>query len=336
MIIGSFGNASGWAGRQVAYDEGVFSVDGEEFSLEDLLAADQQGLIVWAYDGLQEWARQLPAVPAQPAAPATPAVSAEPASAPVVRASGQTAPEASAPSSVLTTSPRKKSPQEKRRRRKTNKIILLVFGICLVSLVVLGVIGSLVHKNPPAAPTVAATVLATPTDTPSTPSASTSSTPTPKDKLPMRVVRERVRAILTANVGHYAKLLAAGERALGSTQYTDANAGLAAFNDPNSAASKFRDYQGGQGGGPTNDMSYLSAFSRADSYYTAADEPTSALNAWQNDISNAQGAFSGFTEVGTSWQIKEGTTAQLRAAERQITDDLAKARRDIAKIVAGK
>lgn len=158
--------------------------------------------------------------------------------------------------------------------------------------------------------------------------------PKPNDKLPMRVIRERVRAILTANVDHYAKLLAAGEQALGSTQYTNADAGLAAFNDPDSAASKFRDYQGGQGGGPTNDLSFIDAFRQADSYYTAADEPTSAITAWRNDISNAQAGFNQFTTVGTGWQISQYTTAQLRSAERQIADDLAKARRDIAEIVA--
>ena len=122
----------------------------------------------------------------------------------------------------------------------------------------------------------------------------------------------------------------------GSTQYANANAGLAAFNDPNSAASKFRDYQGGQGQGPTNDLSFLAAFKQADSYYTAADEPTSAITAWQNDISNAQAGFNQFTNVGTGWQISQYTTAQLRAAERQITENLAKARRDISEIVAGK
>ena len=43
MIIASFCSTSGWAGRQVDYDNGLFSVDGEAFSLGDLLAADQQG-----------------------------------------------------------------------------------------------------------------------------------------------------------------------------------------------------------------------------------------------------------------------------------------------------
>lgn len=58
MIVGSFGSASAWAGRQVGYENGVFTVDGEAFSLSDLLSADQQGLIVWAYAGLREWAYQ--------------------------------------------------------------------------------------------------------------------------------------------------------------------------------------------------------------------------------------------------------------------------------------
>jgi hypothetical protein len=61
VIVGSFGSASAWACGQVDYDNGVFTVDGEAFSLADLLAADQQGLIVWAYDGLREWASGLQA-----------------------------------------------------------------------------------------------------------------------------------------------------------------------------------------------------------------------------------------------------------------------------------
>jgi len=212
-------------------------------------------------------------------------------------------------------------------KRRTDIGLYTIIACVLLGLGAISM--ALPHQRTPPPTTPSGVAVYAATQTPA-------ATPKPNDKLPMRVIRERVRAILTANVDHYAKLLAAGEQALGPTQYANANAGLNAFNDPNSAASKFRAYQGGQGTGPTNDLSYLGGFKHADSYYTAADEPTSAINAWENDIGDAQGAFGEFTDVGTGWQIKENTTAQLRAAERQITDDLARARRDIAKIVAGR
>lgn len=69
-----------------------------------------------------------------------------------------------------------------------------------------------------------------------------------------------VRSILLASVNHYAGLLAQGQQALGTTQYPSAQAGLAAFSDPNSAASKFSAYQ--KHVNPANDMSFLQAFKR--------------------------------------------------------------------------
>jgi len=147
MIIGSFGDTSGWAGRQVEYDNGRFSVNGEPFSLEDLLAADQQGLIVWAYDGLQEWARQLSAV--QSAVPA-PAPLAEAAAAPVVPEPAPAVPEASRPSPVLATpSPDSKSPQARRRLRTRTKVIIGVVG-AFVIFTAIGAIGNAIapkHKT---------------------------------------------------------------------------------------------------------------------------------------------------------------------------------------------
>ena len=52
-----------------------------------------------------------------------------------------------------------------------------------------------------------------------------------------------VRSIFLGSVNHYASLLAQGQQILGTTQYPNAQAGLAAFSDPNSAASRFSAYQ---------------------------------------------------------------------------------------------
>ena len=145
--------------------------------------------------------------------------------------------------------------------------------------------------------------------------------------------KAHVRQILTASVDHYTSLLSLGEQALGSTQYADANAGLAAFNDPNSAASRFSAYR--KKSNPEGDLSFLNAFKKADNYYTAANEPK-AISTWRADMNDASVALNEWVNLAVGWQIREHTTLQLQAAEHKVTTALAKARLDIAKVVAGR
>ncbi|HZT16886.1 MAG TPA: hypothetical protein VFA19_13150 [Gaiellaceae bacterium] len=154
-------------------------------------------------------------------------------------------------------------------------------------------------------------------------------------KVPVLTAADKahVQQILTASVDHYANLLSLGEQALGSTQYANANTGLAAFNDPNSAASRFSAYR--KKSNPEGDLSFLNSFKKADNYYSAANEPK-AISTWRDDMNDASVALNEWVNLAVGWQIREHTTLQLQAAEHKVTDALAKARLDIAKVVAGR
>lgn len=154
-------------------------------------------------------------------------------------------------------------------------------------------------------------------------------------KVPVITAAEKtkIQAILTTNVSHYQHLLDLGKQALGSTQYATAIEGDAAFSDPNTAASRFRDYRSSSNA--ERDLSFLSAFKKADDFYTAANEPD-AIGTWRDDMSNLQGDLIEWINVAVGWQIREKTTAQLDAAEARVTRDLAKARADVTAVLAGK
>jgi hypothetical protein len=173
---------------------------------------------------------------------------------------------------------------------------------------------------------------------PSSTAASDSVTLYPKTSTQAPVVtaadRAHVRRILTASVDHFAHLLALGQHALGTTQYPSATAGVAAFSDPNSAASRFRDYRSKSKA--EQDLTYVTAFGKADNYYTAGNEPTQAIEAWENDMTSAATALSEWVNAAVGWQIRENSTAQLRADARKVDAALAMARREIKRVVAGR
>lgn len=143
----------------------------------------------------------------------------------------------------------------------------------------------------------------------------------------------KIRSILTGSVDHYQHLLTLGAQILGTTQYATANAGLAAFSDPNSAASRFRDYR--KNPNPESDLSFLAAFKKADNFYTAANEPA-AISTWRDDMDTVSTDINEWVNLAVGWQIREKTTAQLQAAEAKIERDLAKARADVTAAVAGR
>lgn len=143
--------------------------------------------------------------------------------------------------------------------------------------------------------------------------------------------KAKVIAILTANVNHYAAVLTLGEKTLGTTQYATAQQGNQAFNNPNSAASRFSAFQ--KTYDPAGDESYLAAFKKADSYYTAANEP-SAITTWEDDMTTATGALAEWVPIAVGWQIHQDATAQLHGAEQRIQAGLSTARKDIAEVLA--
>lgn len=145
--------------------------------------------------------------------------------------------------------------------------------------------------------------------------------------------KEKIRAILTASVSHYQHLLALGQQALGGVQYANATAGLNAFSDPNSAASRFSAYR--KNPNPESDLSFLAAFKKADNFYTAANEPD-AISTWRDDMGTATSDLNEWVNLAVGWQIREKTTAQLQAAADKVTRDLAKAQADVTAVVAGR
>jgi hypothetical protein len=70
MIIATFNAATGWAGKSITHDEGVFTLEGHgPITAQDVLSYDAAGHIEWAYDGLKDWTCQLCQSPAEPVAP---------------------------------------------------------------------------------------------------------------------------------------------------------------------------------------------------------------------------------------------------------------------------
>lgn len=125
----------------------------------------------------------------------------------------------------------------------------------------------------------------------------------------------------------------AGYFHLGTTQYPSAVAGDNAFSDPNSAASRFSAYR--KNPNPESDLSFLVAFKKADAFYTAANEPA-AISTWRDDMDAVSTDLNEWVNLAVSWQIREHTTPQLRAAETKIERALAKARSDVAAVLAGR
>ena len=60
MIIATFGPSTGWAGKTITYDNGVFTLEGHGvISATDVLTYDRQGHLEWADVGLREWVQQM-------------------------------------------------------------------------------------------------------------------------------------------------------------------------------------------------------------------------------------------------------------------------------------
>lgn len=56
MLIATFGPSTGWAGKTIDYDNGVFTLEGHgPISAADVLVYDRQGHLVWPYDGMRAW-----------------------------------------------------------------------------------------------------------------------------------------------------------------------------------------------------------------------------------------------------------------------------------------
>jgi hypothetical protein len=62
MIVAGFRPTSGWAGRTVAYENGVFVLqDHGPVTAGAVLAYDRQGHLLWASEGLRDWVQKMAA-----------------------------------------------------------------------------------------------------------------------------------------------------------------------------------------------------------------------------------------------------------------------------------
>ena len=60
MVIATFNATTGWAGKTITHDDGVFTLEGHgTITAQDVLSYDEAGQIEWAYDGLKDWTGQL-------------------------------------------------------------------------------------------------------------------------------------------------------------------------------------------------------------------------------------------------------------------------------------
>ena len=176
----------------------------------------------------------------------------------------------------------------------------------------------------------------TPSATPSpigaptpSPAPSPASTATPNKLTSAQVAQ--VKKILGDSLKRYRTNLAAGKAALGTTQYADAGEAVTAFYDPTSDASKFRDWRSSSQA--QYDVSFSDAFSEADDFYNADNEPA-AIGDWRDDMSDVQWAGSDWIEVAVSWKIREATTYELIRAEGDLQAAFNKAQKDIDLVVA--
>jgi len=72
MIAATFNSTTGWVGKTINYDDGVFTLEGHGvISAAAALSYYRQGSISWAYDGLLEWVEQVVVASAESAPGAT-------------------------------------------------------------------------------------------------------------------------------------------------------------------------------------------------------------------------------------------------------------------------
>lgn len=62
MLIASFGPTTGWVGKKIEFENDQFVFEGHgSIAASDVLGYDQQGYLIWAYDGLREWVESVAA-----------------------------------------------------------------------------------------------------------------------------------------------------------------------------------------------------------------------------------------------------------------------------------
>lgn len=228
---------------------------------------------------------------------------------------------------------------------KKHKVWASVIGVLILS----AIVGPISDANAKRTGTVAAASSPTRAALPSpAPAASSPAPPSPTPArstpatapstaathLAPQSVRDKAAQILTAATTHYAQVFAQGQQIVGTTQYPDGDAGLAALQDPNSAASKFSAWR--QSSKVEQDVNtYMDAFSQADSGFDASDEPAS-ISTWRDDVGNVQSDIAQWVQTAVSYQIATASQTDLDAAAAKVQTDLKTAQVDITAVQAGR
>ncbi|GAA1951169.1 hypothetical protein [Catenulispora subtropica] len=131
--------------------------------------------------------------------------------------------------------------------------------------------------------------------------------------------------LLRESIQHYADLLAAGQKIVGTTRYADIAAYDKAYTDPKSPAAAFAKFR--MAPNPQGDSSYLNAAARAAAAYGGRPK---ALNQWSNDMTAVRGDLGDWVAAAARYQQGSLGQADLDAAAAKVNQDLDTARNDIA------
>ncbi|GAC1634101.1 MAG: hypothetical protein NVS4B7_20930 [Ktedonobacteraceae bacterium] len=215
------------------------------------------------------------------------------------------------------------TPQPPKKKRGKGLLITAI----VLAVLMFGCIGTALASHSGATTTPATSSVAT------IPSSSTKPTTAPIQPTAVKQIAKsdvkQVGAILNASIMHYQQLLVQGKSVLGTYQYASSADGIAAFNDPNSYASRFSTWR--KSSHAEQDLSFIDAFKKADAYYNADNEPNE-INNWQSDMSNVQSDLAQWVQDAVAWQIQTVSTDTLNADEQTINKDIAAAQNDVTAI----
>ena len=156
------------------------------------------------------------------------------------------------------------------------------------------------------------------------------STATPGETKLSPAQKAQVVTLITNTTNHFTQIWIDGQIALGTQPYPNADAGLAAFDDPTSAASLFRDWRKSED--PALAISsLLDTFNKADALYTGSI-PDDALLTWRDDVSQLTTDMEVWVTDGASWQISATPTATMTHDAQTITNDFTTIHKDIQAI----
>jgi hypothetical protein len=144
--------------------------------------------------------------------------------------------------------------------------------------------------------------------------------------------KEQVKSILLNSVSHYETQLARGADILPETPYPNAGAALAAYSNPSSPASRWREF--GQANGPFKDFSYMEAEKQARAVYPDVASMPDALSDWSSEMNEMSSAWADWFFVANDWQTSSASDSELQAAEKDVRDALARARSTVGAVIA--